>query len=86
MLLDVETFEQLSLLRFTSKITGLRKTGDFVYLNLKDESTPIVNIEDPTNPTVIGSHNVYHWVEGAEWQKNKGYRVRKNKIEIAVFE
>jgi len=81
--LDSEELRVMSSLRFDSKIEALRQEGEYIYLNLKDGSRPLVNVRDPADPQVAGEHTVADWTEGMFGVDGRMYKMRNNFIDIA---
>jgi hypothetical protein len=84
--LDSDGFFFLGDLDLGKKIVAMRKSGDYLHLNLQKGPGVLVLVSNPYDVSLAGTHDLYDWVGWLGFEDGRACRAAKNRIEIAVWE
>jgi hypothetical protein len=74
--------------RVDRQVRALRASGSFVYVDSSHHRSllPVIDVTNPLQPRVAGSHEVRAWVRGAVVQEDWAYRAKAWGIQVASVE
>lgn len=77
------SLEVAAVVNLYDRASAVRKEGGFAYVNTMGSSTLLVNLSRE-DPSAVGEHEVWDWVEGVVFENGRAYRLRGDVIEVAV--
>jgi len=67
------------------RIEEIRAAHNHVYVSMKGNKTYTVDVTDPANMTIVGSHEVAYWVQGLEVSDSRAFLLDGNRLGIALI-